>query len=95
MKSVNKHQTTPNTDPAKTQKTVLAILTVALLGWGIYHAVGAYFGGFGGENLQHDFRRSLVVLACMVVFLSIWWALLLLQKPRNSRTERPHSTKNL
>jgi hypothetical protein len=81
-------QTTPNSDPAKLQKTVLAVLTVMLLGWGAYHAGGAYFGGFGGENLQHDFRRSLVVFACMAVFLAIWWLLILTQKPRNSRTQR-------
>ena len=44
------------------QWTLLLVITLALLAWGIYHAVGAYFGGFGNENLQHDFRRSLVVL---------------------------------
>ena len=79
---------TSNSDPTKIQKTVLVILTVGLLGWGSFHAVGAYFGGFGGENLQHDFRRSLVVLACMTAFLALWWWLILTRKPRGSRTER-------
>ena len=46
-------------------RKVLIGLTLALAVWGIYHAVGAYFGGFGGENLRHDFARSLVVLGCM------------------------------
>ncbi|HEY2761629.1 MAG TPA: hypothetical protein VGI75_12820 [Pirellulales bacterium] len=73
-----------NSNPLKAQKIVLAILTVALLAWGSFHAIGAYYGGFGEENLQHDFRRSLVVLACMAVFLGIWWVLILTRKPRNS-----------
>jgi hypothetical protein len=73
-----------NSNPQKVQKIVLAILTVALLAWGSFHAIGAYFGGFGEENLQHDFRRSLVVLGCMAVFLGFWWVLILTRKPRNS-----------
>ncbi|HEY2826021.1 MAG TPA: hypothetical protein VGJ04_00345 [Pirellulales bacterium] len=77
-----------NPDTLKTQKIVLAVLTLALLAWGAYHAVGAYFGGFGGENLQHDFRRSLVVLACMGTFLAVWWILILTRKPRNPRTNQ-------
>jgi membrane protein DedA with SNARE-associated domain len=79
---------TTNVKADKAQKTLLLILTVALLAWGVYHAVGAYFGGFGAENLQHDFRRSLVVLGCFSVFLAVWWILLLTRKPRNSRTNR-------
>jgi hypothetical protein len=77
-----------NSNPLKAQKIVLAILTVSLLAWGSFHAIGAYYGGFGEENLQHDFRRSLVVLACMGAFLGIWWLLILTRKPRNSRTDR-------
>ncbi len=65
-----------------TRPILLIVLTVALAAWGIYLAIGAYFGGFGGENLAHDFRRSLVVLACMGVFLGIWWTLVLTRKPR-------------
>ena len=79
---------TSNSDSAKIQKTVLIGLTVSLFAWGAYHAVGVYFGGFGGENLQHDFRRSLVVLACVSIFLAVWWLLMLTRKPRNSKTNR-------
>jgi sulfite exporter TauE/SafE len=81
-------------ESTKIQKTFLLILTAALFGWGAYHAAGAYFGGFGGENLQHDFRRSLVVLACMSIFLVIWWLLMLSRKPDNSRTGQQQQTKN-
>jgi membrane protein DedA with SNARE-associated domain len=80
---------TTNVNSDKAQKALLLILTLAVLAWGAYHAVGAYFGGFGAENLQHDFRRSLVVLGCVGIFLAIWWTLLLTRKPRNSRTNRP------
>ena len=78
----------PNSDSIRVQKIVLSVLTVSLLAWGSFHAIGAYFGGFGGENLQHDFRRSMVVLACMAAFLGFWWLLILTRKPRNSRTDR-------
>jgi hypothetical protein len=77
------------TDSAKLQFTVLIVLTLALLAWGAYHAIGSYFGGFGNENLQHDFRRSLVVLGCMVAFLGFWWWLILTRRPRDNRTDRP------
>jgi hypothetical protein len=70
------------------QWTLLLVITLALLAWGIYHAAGAYFGGFGNENLQHDFRRSLVVLGCMALFLGGWWWLMLTAKPKDSRTDR-------
>ena len=73
----------PNdTNDTKTGRTVLIVLTVALAVWGVYHALGSYFGGMGNENLQRDFRRSLVVLGCMAAFLGFWWWLMLTRKPR-------------
>lgn len=71
----------PN-NSSRASLTLLIVITLALAAWGIYLAIGAYFGGFGGENLAHDFRRSLVVLACMAFFLGGWWLLVLTQKPR-------------
>ena len=67
---------------SRAQLTLLIVITLALAAWGIYLAIGAYFGGFGGENLAHDFRRSIVVLACMGFFLGGWWTLVLTRKPR-------------
>jgi hypothetical protein len=84
---------TANFENAKAQRTFLIVLSLALLAWGTYHAVGSYFGGIGGGNLQHDFRRSLVVFACMAAFLGFWWILLLTQPSRSARTDRPPPTK--
>jgi hypothetical protein len=78
----------PNTNSWNSQRAILLVITLALLAWGIYHAAGAYFGGFGNENLQHDFRRSLVVLGFMILFLGGWWWLLLSAKAKDSRTDR-------
>jgi len=76
------------------QRTILIVITVALLAWGGYHAIGSYFGGFGGANLQHDARRSLVVFGFMVAFLAFWWVMILFV-PRKSRTNRRNNTKNI
>jgi hypothetical protein len=75
-------------DPRRVQIKVLVVLTVALAAWGIYHAIGAYFGGFGEENLRYDFRRSLVVLGCMGAFLGFWWFLVLTRKIRKNQRTR-------
>jgi hypothetical protein len=83
--------------PPRRQYTVLIVLTVALLGWGVYHAIGSFYGGFGKENLPVGFwavMRSLMVLGCMGAFLAFWWFLMLTRRPPNSRTNRPRDTKN-
>jgi hypothetical protein len=48
---------------------VIALLIVAVLAWGVFHAVGAY-------RFNHDPRRGLVVLACVGGFLGFWAVLL-------------------
>jgi membrane protein DedA with SNARE-associated domain len=72
---------------AGTQRKILIIITIGLLCWGAYHALGSYFGGFGGANLQQDFRRSLVIFGFMVAFLAFWWGMMLFA-PRKARTNR-------
>ncbi len=75
-------QPSPNTD-----RKILLGLTAALAAWGLYLALGAFFGGFGKGNLPPSFWRSLVVLACMGSFLGFWWLLILTRKSGNSRTD--------
>jgi hypothetical protein len=76
----------PPESPSDTRKILLA-LTAALTAWGLYLALGAFFGGFGKENLPQSMLRSGVVLACVGGFLGIWWLLMLTRKSRNSRTD--------
>ena len=73
--------------PSNDRKILLA-LTAALAAWGLYLALGAFFGGFGKGNLPQSVLRSSVVLACVGGFLGIWWLLMLTRKSRNSRTDR-------
>jgi hypothetical protein len=54
-------------DVWKTRAVPLVI--VAVLAWGVFHAVGAY-------RFNHDVRRPLVVLACVLGFLAFWGAML-------------------
>ena len=71
--------------PGNDRKILLA-LTAALAAWGLYLALGAFFGGFGKGNLPQSVLRSSVVLACVGGFLGIWWLLMLTRQSRNSRT---------
>ena len=47
----------------------IAMVVTGILAWGVFHAVGAY-------RFNHDPRRGLVVLACVVAFLAFWGILL-------------------
>jgi hypothetical protein len=76
----------PPQAPTSDRKVLLA-LTAALAAWGLYLALGAFFGGFGKENLPQSVLRSGVVLVCVGGFLGIWWFLMLTRKSRNSRTD--------
>ncbi len=62
---------------AQTQR-VLAIIMVAVLAWGTFHAVGAYL-------YNHYWARPAVVLLCVGAFLG-WWVWLL--RRRDARLER-------
>ncbi len=61
----------------KVQRYMLIGLTIALLGWGIFLAIGSFFGG---ANLQDSIRRGLVVFGCVSGFLAFWWILLLMRR---------------
>jgi hypothetical protein len=82
------------TQPAKTEpsRRLIILLAVALAGWGLYHAVGAWL-------FNHDVRRGLVVFACMAAFLC-WWLLLLRfrakrrREPPRGAEEQQHFVQN-
>jgi hypothetical protein len=58
-----------NSTSAKTQRWILLSITAGLVGWGLFHAYGAFL-------LNHNPWRAVVVLACVTGFLGFWWAML-------------------
>ena len=54
---------------------ILVWIMMALVVWGLFHAVGAW-------TLNHDPRRPLIVLACVAAFLGFWLALLAARRRR-------------
>ena len=73
-------------DPRQARR-ILAGLTVALAGWGIYLAIGAT-GAFLDTRLW-DPRKSLIVIACSAAFLIFWWTILGIRARRPATTSVP------
>jgi hypothetical protein len=63
------------------QSRLIWLLIVAVLAWGIYHAVGAYVMYRPNNNPY----RAVVVLVCVLAYLGFW---LLLLKRRQSRVNK-------
>jgi hypothetical protein len=59
----------------RSQWLPLMLLGLALVIWAGLFAVGAYLE-LGADSPRRDFRKPLVVLATMSVFLGVWWLLL-------------------
>lgn len=66
----------PNDKPRSASRALLLAITCVLIAWAAYVAAGVYSGG---GNLRTDWRRPVVVLGSMAVFLGIWWILLLMR----------------
>jgi hypothetical protein len=62
----------------------LVILLLALVIWAGLFALGAYLE-LGADRPRRDFRKPLVVLATMSVFLGAWWLLLWKRAGRSRR----------
>ena len=58
---------------------VLAMIMIAILAWGVFHAVGAY-------SLNHNPWRAVVVLGFSMAFLAFWISLLVVQRNRPPRS---------
>lgn len=58
------------------------LIALGVLAWGLFHAVGSFLGG---GKLVHDYRRFLVVIACVVAFLGFWAAMLVSRSRRLAR----------
>ena len=75
----------------KTNPLILLIVAVALLGWGVFHAVGA--ARKPGGTLQ-----AVLVIGCMVAFVGFWGTMLWsrskrLQRQAARRAENPPTSK--
>jgi membrane protein DedA with SNARE-associated domain len=59
-------------DPETRKKWLpLAILAAALVVWAALFALGAYLEP-SADQPRHDWRKPLIVMACMTAFLAFW-----------------------
>src|SRR5262249_9727950 len=75
---MNDSQTPSNSN--KPLLTAIGLIMVAVLAWGIFHAIGAY-------RLNHHLGRPLMVLGCVVAFLGFWAAMLASRRERVRRSK--------
>jgi membrane protein DedA with SNARE-associated domain len=68
-----------------TYTKAFVLIGVCVACWGVFHAVGAYFGGMGPQHLRHDVRRTLMVIGSVVAFLAFWATMLAARKRRLAR----------
>lgn len=66
--------------PASDRWRIIRWVFLAILAWGILHAVGAW-------RLNHNPLRAVVVLGCVAGFLGFWLAMLAVRQRRLSDTE--------
>jgi len=67
LRVYNSRMTTPSVQPAAAR--IIRGLMIAIVVWGAIIAAGAW-------TLNHDVRRPLVVMACVLGFLGFWLAML-------------------
>jgi hypothetical protein len=71
--------------PTSRQKWLpLALLASALVVWAVLFAVGAYLEP-GADQPRHDFRKPLIILGAMGLFLSFWGLALWLRSARRQK----------
>jgi hypothetical protein len=61
---------------------LMALLILAVLAWGVVHAIGAY-------RFNHDLRRAGMVLGCVLGFLGFWGLLLWSRAKQTGRRQPP------
>ena len=59
----------------------LGLLAAALLIWAAFFALGAYLQ-VSVDLPRHDFRKSLIIMGSMAIFLSLWGLALWLRARR-------------
>jgi len=58
-----------------------ALIAVAVLAWGVFHAVGAY-------RFNHNPMRAVMVLGCVGAYLGFWGLMLASRKARLARRSK-------
>jgi protein-S-isoprenylcysteine O-methyltransferase Ste14 len=64
---------------------VMLLIVVAVLAWGVFHAVGAY-------SLNHNPWRAAMVMGCVIGFLCFWGAMLAARRARLRREAESQAT---
>jgi hypothetical protein len=67
--------------PRNPFRWALALIMVAVLAWGIFHAIGAY-------RFNHNPMRAVMVLACVAGYLGFWGAMLAARRARLARQSK-------
>ena len=67
--------------PRNPFRWAFALIMVAVLAWGIFHAVGAY-------RYNHNPLRAVMVLACVAAYLGFWGAMLATRRARLARRSK-------
>lgn len=68
----------PEPNSTKALPIIFVVIMVSVMGWGIFHAVGAY-------RLNNHPGRALMVLACVSGFLGFWGLMLWSRRKRLAR----------
>ena len=71
------------TDPSDQRQRAIPYIVIALIVWGTLLAVGTFV--FRGE---YDFRKPLIVLACVWLFVGFWGLMLWVHRRRLKRGSR-------
>ena len=71
--------------PAASTRWLLLLIMLALIGWGLLHAMGA---AWGARPLGQNPWRGLIVLACFAAFLGVWGIALALRARRKRLNAR-------
>lgn len=69
------------------KRHAIAIIMLAVLAWGVFHAIGAFT--FKTQDRSWQLARPLMVLGCSLAFLGFWLLMLANRRRRLQRQQRP------
>ena len=66
---------------AATKRKIVFWIVLGIVGWGVVLAIGDYLA-------NHDPRRPLIILACVILFVG-FWLVMLRTRPSDGTSEPP------